>query len=62
MENVFYLDSAMIVDITTMALAQEEQGAAVVRDPGLLESAVHRPQGSSFGENTTRMSSRKPPR
>ncbi len=43
MEDVFYLDSAMIVDITTMALAQEEQGAAVVRDPGLLESAVHRP-------------------
>lgn len=50
MEDVFYLDSAMIVDITTMALAQEEQGAAVVRDPGLLESAVHRPQGSSFGD------------
>ncbi|MEV2279094.1 type II toxin-antitoxin system death-on-curing family toxin [Nocardiopsis sp. NPDC049922] len=49
MEDVFYLDPAMVIEITTMALAQEEQGAAVVRDHGLLESAVHRPKGSSFG-------------
>nr|WP_150244547.1 type II toxin-antitoxin system death-on-curing family toxin [Nocardiopsis quinghaiensis] len=41
----------MVIDITTMALAQEEQGAAVVRDHGLLESAVHRPKGSSFGSD-----------
>jgi len=27
-EDIFYLDPAMVVDITTMALAQEEQGAA----------------------------------
>lgn len=51
MEDIFYLDSAMVVDITTMALAQEERGAAVVRDHGLLESAVHRPKGTSFGND-----------
>ncbi|NYE49366.1 death-on-curing protein [Spinactinospora alkalitolerans] len=38
-----------MVDITTLALRQNGQGDAVVRDYGLLESAVHRPRSSSFG-------------
>ncbi|GAA1072431.1 type II toxin-antitoxin system death-on-curing family toxin [Nocardiopsis metallicus] len=50
MDDVFYLDSAMVIEITTMALAQEGQGPAMVRETGLLESAVHRPMGSSFGD------------
>ncbi|CAM4163218.1 type II toxin-antitoxin system death-on-curing family toxin [Nocardiopsis rhodophaea] len=34
---------------TSLILRQNNQGQATVRDYGLLESAVHRPQSSSFG-------------
>jgi death-on-curing protein len=47
-EPVIYLTMDLVVDITSMALAQRRQEAAV-RDHGLLESAVHRPRSSSFG-------------
>jgi len=48
--DVVHLDVELVLDITTMALAQDGQGSARVRDFGLLESAVHRPRGSSFGD------------
>ncbi|MEE2035940.1 type II toxin-antitoxin system death-on-curing family toxin [Nocardiopsis sp. CT-R113] len=48
--DVVHLDVELVLEITTMALAQNGQGSARVRDFGLLESAVHRPRGSSFGD------------
>ncbi|GAA1070646.1 type II toxin-antitoxin system death-on-curing family toxin [Nocardiopsis composta] len=46
---LIYLSAALIVEVTTMTLRQNDQGEAVVRDYGLLESAAHRPRSSSFG-------------
>ncbi|MCY9782380.1 type II toxin-antitoxin system death-on-curing family toxin [Nocardiopsis sp. EMB25] len=48
-DAVIYLNASLIVEITTLTLRQNEQGDAVVRDYGLLESATHRPRSSSFG-------------
>ncbi|MBB6173156.1 death-on-curing protein [Nocardiopsis mwathae] len=48
-DAVVYLNAPLIVEITTLTLRQNEQGDAVVRDYGLLESAAHRPRSSSFG-------------
>ncbi|WP_116247743.1 type II toxin-antitoxin system death-on-curing family toxin [Nocardiopsis sp. FIRDI 009] len=48
-DAVIYLNASLIVEITTLTLRQNEQGDAVVRDYGLLESAAHRPRSSSFG-------------
>ncbi|MFI6579304.1 type II toxin-antitoxin system death-on-curing family toxin [Nocardiopsis sp. NPDC050513] len=48
-DAVIYLNASLIAEITTLTLRQNEQGEAVVRDYGLLESAAHRPRSSSFG-------------
>ncbi|GAA4941437.1 type II toxin-antitoxin system death-on-curing family toxin [Streptomonospora halophila] len=47
--HIVYLTVVQVVEITTMALRQNNQNRVVVRDYGLLESAVHRPRSSSFG-------------
>ncbi|MUL42258.1 type II toxin-antitoxin system death-on-curing family toxin [Streptomonospora sp. PA3] len=46
---MIYLTTDLVVDITAMALRQNGQYQVVVRDYGLLESAVHRPRSSTFG-------------
>ncbi|WP_046472014.1 type II toxin-antitoxin system death-on-curing family toxin [Allosalinactinospora lopnorensis] len=48
-DSPIYLTTELIIDITTLTLHQNDQGDAVVRDYGLLESAAHRPCSSSFG-------------
>ncbi|MFC6086425.1 type II toxin-antitoxin system death-on-curing family toxin [Sphaerisporangium aureirubrum] len=40
-----YLTARQVVDLAALAIG----GSPVLRDPGLLDSAVHRPQASMFG-------------
>ncbi|MDA8369559.1 MAG: type II toxin-antitoxin system death-on-curing family toxin [Nocardiopsaceae bacterium] len=48
-DPVVYLTEDLVVQIATLNLTQNGQGAAEVRDYGLLSSAVNRPRSVSFG-------------
>ena len=62
MEDIFYLDSAMVVDITTMALAQEERVLPWFVTTGSLKVLSTARRGLRSGTITTRTSFKKLPR